>query len=242
MKKRIRKMAGLMLCGVISVMLIACGKSESVKQVEKQISDIGNVTMESYSKITEAEDAYNELPDNEKKKVKNYKKLLKARKKMDALGVVLSVDNYADYLDVTLGQRLTNPIDMSRAMGVNIDSGTYVYRGIEILATVKGKTEQYQYNDVKVKILYGGWYIPFSAESIKQMNRDRISTEDYAIKNITPLEISIDVNVDASGTGEVEKIIDIPDDNWVMGVDAGMKMDYAVSEVSGTLTPIKKEN
>ncbi|MBQ6066950.1 MAG: hypothetical protein IJK89_09010 [Clostridia bacterium] len=69
-----------------AVLLTACGKTEATKQVEALIKAIGSdVGLESEEAISAAQEAYDNLTDEEKDKVGNYKKLEKAKEKYDKL-------------------------------------------------------------------------------------------------------------------------------------------------------------
>ena len=61
------------------------GNYADVTEVERLISEIGEVTLESLGKIEAAEAAYNKLPDNRKALVSNYKALTDARAAYDKL-------------------------------------------------------------------------------------------------------------------------------------------------------------
>ncbi|MCM1287952.1 MAG: hypothetical protein NC240_06535 [Clostridium sp.] len=68
------------MCVMMSF-LCACGKSKETQFVEEKISAIGTVTWENESAIVEAESAYEELSDKDKKDVENYNDLVSAREK-----------------------------------------------------------------------------------------------------------------------------------------------------------------
>lgn len=59
--------------------ICACGKSEEVTSCETLINSIGEVTLESESAIQMAEEAYANLPEEEKSDVDNYSTLIEAR-------------------------------------------------------------------------------------------------------------------------------------------------------------------
>ena len=69
-----------------AVLLTACGKSDAVRQVEALIKDVGSdVGLDSEEAIKAAQSAYDNLPDEEKDKVSNYKKLESAVAEYDKL-------------------------------------------------------------------------------------------------------------------------------------------------------------
>ena len=69
-----------------AVLLSSCGKSDEVKNVQQLISDVGNsVGLDSEEAINTAKEAYDNLPDEEKDKVGNYKKLEAAIEKFENL-------------------------------------------------------------------------------------------------------------------------------------------------------------
>ena len=78
----------LVLAVSLLLTLCACGKSEEVKSVEKLIAGIGEVTFESEIKITEAENAYNNLIEEDQQKVENYNILLSAKEQYKNLSLI----------------------------------------------------------------------------------------------------------------------------------------------------------
>ncbi len=88
MKKAFMVVASLLLVANLS----ACGKSESVQEVENLISSIDTtVTLDSGDAIVSAESAYSALSEKEQKKVSNYDALTDARVQYD---FCLAVDCY----------------------------------------------------------------------------------------------------------------------------------------------------
>lgn len=75
MKRRI----ALLLVFTLALSLCGCGKSKAVKSVEKQISNIGNITLESETALSEAQKAYDSLTEEEKEKVENASLLEKSQ-------------------------------------------------------------------------------------------------------------------------------------------------------------------
>ncbi len=83
MKKYVLAALILTLCAVL---LASCGKSDAVKQVEALIKDIdSHVSLDSKEAISAAQEAYDNLSDEEKEKVGNQKKLESAVAKYDEL-------------------------------------------------------------------------------------------------------------------------------------------------------------
>ena len=76
----------------ISPFLSGCMKSESVKEAEKLINDIGTVTLDSKDAIESAEKAVKELSEEDKNDVSNIELLTDSRNEYDAL----LVDSYID--------------------------------------------------------------------------------------------------------------------------------------------------
>ena len=67
-----KKIISLVLVFVMCLSLCACGKSEAVVNVEKLISAIGEVSLESKTAIDEAQKAFDALSTDEKADVENY--------------------------------------------------------------------------------------------------------------------------------------------------------------------------
>lgn len=71
---------------LVFLFLAGCGKSEAVKSVESQIREIEEeITLDSAEKIINAEKAYSELSEDEKKTVSSTEKLEAARNKLNSL-------------------------------------------------------------------------------------------------------------------------------------------------------------
>ena len=66
MKKRL---AALVMALVLALALTACGKSEAAKAVDDMINSIGEVTVDSGSAITAAEEAFAALTEEDQKDV-----------------------------------------------------------------------------------------------------------------------------------------------------------------------------
>ncbi|MBQ6612014.1 MAG: hypothetical protein IJH70_16465 [Oscillospiraceae bacterium] len=71
MKRALRVIGTIMVLFVVCFALCSCGNS-NVKRVEDLIDAIGEVTIDRYKIIQLAKDSYNELPEDDKSKVKNY--------------------------------------------------------------------------------------------------------------------------------------------------------------------------
>ena len=75
MKRFIALLLSIMTC----ILLCACGKSHSVKEVESVIKAIGEVTLDSGEAIEKAERMYEYLTEKEREQVENKGKLVEAR-------------------------------------------------------------------------------------------------------------------------------------------------------------------
>ena len=93
----------LLFCVVLAIAfsLSAC-KSEQVKEVEKKIDNIGTITLDSGSEISEIEEEYNKLSEEEKAQVENAQKLTDSKNKYSELKKKESekrVDNVVKLID-----------------------------------------------------------------------------------------------------------------------------------------------
>ena len=229
-----KKILAMMLSLVMCLSLCACGKSEAVKSVEDLIDGIGNVTISSSAKINEAEEAYNSLSTEEQGQVKNYKNLEKARQAFNALGIPLTLENYEKYLNVSFSPQLVDATDYGRMIGVNVDTGSYVYSGIETSVYVSGKSENYDYNDVIVTVKCSGFYVPHSAEIIKKSNKGELDLEKYFLENANDIDFSLTATTDIVGNGSDSHTIEMPDGYWVMS--SAVDLSCEVVDISGILT------
>jgi len=230
-----KKILSLILAIVMALSLCACGKSEAVKAVEGLIEAIGPVSISSAESIKKAEEAYAALSAEEQKQVKNYDDLEEAKKNYNDLGIVLTVENYDKYLNVSIDPQLFDAIDYGRAMGLDRNIGSYVYSGIENNVFVSGKTANYDYNDVVVTVKCSGFYLPLIADIVKQINKGQITYDEYALDNMVPINESLTVTTDIIGDGFNSSAITIPDGYWV--VDSTIDtIEFEVVDVSGILT------
>lgn len=96
-----KKTIAIILVLVMCVSLCSC-KSKDVKNVETLIDAIGEVTVNSEQAITDAEEAYASLDDDEKADVENYELLTSARADFDALfvSIEITIDNWQDYFEL----------------------------------------------------------------------------------------------------------------------------------------------
>ena len=82
-----KRLLSLTLALVIVLSLSACGQSAAAQSVDEQIDAIGEVTLDSESKIAEAESALAGLAEEDRKQVKGAEDLAKARTAYEALVV-----------------------------------------------------------------------------------------------------------------------------------------------------------
>lgn len=80
-----KKALSLLLAFVLCISLCACDKSEAVLDCEKQIENLGEITLNSQSAIEYARIAYDNLSEKEQGKVGNYEKLTNAEGKYENL-------------------------------------------------------------------------------------------------------------------------------------------------------------
>lgn len=80
-----KKALSLILALVLCLSLFACGKSDAVLNCEKQIENLGNITLDNRSAIEYARIAYDGLSEKEQRKVSNYEKLTNAEAEYNRL-------------------------------------------------------------------------------------------------------------------------------------------------------------
>jgi len=74
------------------LLLTACGKTEQAQAVDDLISSIGEVKSNSEKAISEAEEAYNALTEDEQKTLDNYEALVESRNQLDSLKANVAVE------------------------------------------------------------------------------------------------------------------------------------------------------
>ena len=73
-----KRILSLLLALALCLPLCACGKTEATKAAENAIASIGEVSLDSFDAITQAQKLYDLLTDDEKSKVKNREVLVDA--------------------------------------------------------------------------------------------------------------------------------------------------------------------
>ena len=84
---------------VIILTLCLLSACSPIDKVQKQISSIGEVTESSGDAIKQAQDSYDSLSDDEKKKVNNYEELVNAQKTYKAIGIAQKFNEQLGNLD-----------------------------------------------------------------------------------------------------------------------------------------------
>lgn len=80
-----KRITAVILALVMCLSLSACGQTDAAKAAQKAISQIGTVTESSESAITDAENLFNHLTEEEKSSVKNSEQLVNARKTYETI-------------------------------------------------------------------------------------------------------------------------------------------------------------
>lgn len=143
------KMKKLLKCVLVSMMLmtllVGCGKSEAAQTTDDLIMAIGEVTLESESAITSAQNSYDLLSAEEKEQVENYTVLQSAIIKLDELKEEFEKTNLvgtwkgylANYELIYVFKE--DGTYNSSAGGVKGKPGTYEFDGTNITMNVNGK-------------------------------------------------------------------------------------------------------
>lgn len=89
-----KKLVLLLLSGIVCFPLSACGKpSPEAQEVIDEIDSIGDVTLDDESLISQIEDDYLELTDDQQKEVKNFDVLVESKDEIDELYAKEVIDN-----------------------------------------------------------------------------------------------------------------------------------------------------
>lgn len=164
----------------------------------------------------------------------NNANIVSQSEQVNSSDIQLTVDNYEKYLDFSCSRKLAGAIDYGQAMGTGKNIGQAVYTTIAPTVTVRGKSSNYDYNDVMVKVKVTGYYVPYSQEVMKKINKGKLELENYIKDNMIPIDVTLNVSTDILGAGSDSSTISVSDDYWVM--DTSVEMDYEVIEVTGTMT------
>ena len=170
----------MLLIVAMCLSLVACGKSEEIKNVESLISAIGAVSENSESAIVAAESAYNALSSDDKNKIGNYNTLLDARKAYDAIPkeIRLTADNFRDYFNVSCSY---GELETHKSLGISF---AYVETIVDVYQVASGSLD-----NVSIKL------------NIKTPSGWGLSSEDsaYSSSKNDGEEFTITINMPASG-------------------------------------------
>ena len=124
MKKRL---AALVMALVLALALTACGKSEAAKAVDDMINSIGEVTVDSGSAITAAEEAFAALSAEDQKDV-NQGKLQTARDTYEQLLLQAQADEVIAAISAigTVSAESAGAVDDARALYDSCDPSVQV--------------------------------------------------------------------------------------------------------------------
>ena len=145
-------------------------------------------------------------------------------------GIELTIDNYEKYLDVDCSLYLSDGIDYGEAMGTDRRIGRAVYKSIGADLEVNGKSTNYDYNDIVVKVEIAGDYYSYSEDEMTTFIQTGEPTESQTCS------FSLSAETDIVGHGYDSYTFIIPNNKWVLN---GGTIGYEITEVSGTLTPVK---
>lgn len=208
-----KRIVALLLVLAMCFSLCACGKSEAVTNVEGLIDAIGEVTAESESVITAAEEAYNALTEEEKAEVENFAVLTAARVAVDE---AIKTAEYEALKTKILGEWVV--LGESSTITLNEDgSSTYKYDNQSLNGS-------FEITDKGIKITFELLFDEFELvyqdkNGIEYLTADGLDIElvkaEYA--TTTEYEINIDnwqdyftiiekVVIDKNGFGEVQNL------------------------------------
>lgn len=141
--------------------------------------------------------------------------------------IELTMDNYAQYLDVDLWQKYGGEHGYFKHVCLEQynarDTNTW-WKEIVYEASVKGASTNYNYNDVVASVIASGTYDTYDLEE-----------GQWVRKNNNPIDLKFDVKTNIAGDGNgKEKIIS---DRWIH--ETLVNATFEVVAVSGTVTPAK---
>lgn len=181
MKKRL---AALIMALVLALALTACGKSEAAKAVDDMIDSIGEVTVDSGSAITAAEEAFAALSAEDQKDV-NQGKLQTARDTYEQLLLQVQADEVMAAISAigTVSAESAGAVDAARALYDSCDPS------VQALVTNAGELEAAEsaLSEIQVKAVSDlisaiGEVSMDSAGRIEEAQKafDALSAEDQA--------------------------------------------------------------
>ena len=122
-----KKIIALVMVCMMALALFGCGKSTAVKETERLIDGIGEVTVDSEEAIEAAEAAYEALSEKDREQVSNYAALTDARQALEAAQLEALrqsvVGTWQTKLDVT--DAMVEELD-AQFTGIDISFGDYL--------------------------------------------------------------------------------------------------------------------
>ena len=137
--------------------------------------------------------------------------------------IKLTTENYSDYISVNgwaTDEGTPHAIDIP--IQVENEYITMLYPQIKYSVSSKGVSDNYNYEDVIIKVIAKGTYV-----SCGFLSGDEPTT--------VPFEKEMILNADISGGARVEEVYDLPPD--CITTQQLIDIDFEVVEISGTLVP-----
>ena len=109
-----------MAVALAALLLVACGKSKQVTNVEEMIDAIGTVTLESGDTLEQITEAFNALSEKEKDSVENYTDFVKARTRYEKLVEEKNSIVGTWELSDGVGEEGQSTVELLKAFGMNM--------------------------------------------------------------------------------------------------------------------------
>ena len=134
-----KRITAVILALVMCLSLSACGQTDAAKAAQKAISQIGTVTESSESAITDAENLFNHLTEEEKSSVKNSEQLVNARKTYETILEEKKLQSVTSLIDAIGSVSLTSEEAITKSFSnsqINRDNTSIVWETADYVASV----------------------------------------------------------------------------------------------------------
>ncbi len=255
-----KKILYLSLAIILSFTFASCGKSEEVKGVENAISAIGDVKLTSGQNLSEIEELYNSLPEEEKSEVENYKVFEDKRVDFDNMlrdlsdetkycaRAIISVINTMDLTEFELEEvGIVNVNDTDYAIVVLSDSdgkNETIYIATDAGVVVLGKTLGVFDNNTEFTVFENP--VDIDDDFLENYNENKYvdSNEVYAV-TIRYMESLDPELIDISGLNKVSALENSTkksaEDAYILGRLELQNVDNNLSRILKSLTKYRSE-
>ena len=153
--------------------------------------------------------------------------------------ILLTLENCYKYLNIGAAARCDSDIFDGKALGVQMLNGGkgietkngyhtfYVYKYINLFATVSGVSQNYNYNDISVTIKIQGTY--------RTYDDSKVNSGVYGFSGTETFEKEIEIECNVAGSGSFKEAMELSDGLYTH--DDVIQFEVEVIKISGSISP-----